>query len=152
MNGQDSIRVEVTVIDKPSPPEGPLNVSDIHADRVTLDWKEPLDNGGLDLDSYVLEKMDTTTGRWVPAGKVSADKTSAVVDGLVPGHDYKFRVSAVNAEGQSDPLETDQKVTAKEPFDPPGKTSKPNVDDYGKDFADLSWTPPLTNGGAELEG
>jgi hypothetical protein len=56
------------------------------------------------LENYILEKMDPTTGRWVACGKVDPDKTTAVVDGLSAGHEYKFRVSAVNAEGQSEPL------------------------------------------------
>lgn len=41
MNGQDSVTVKVTVIDKPSAPEGPLEVSNVHADRVDLAWKPP---------------------------------------------------------------------------------------------------------------
>lgn len=72
------------------------------------------------MEGYTLEKMDPTSGRWVPAGKVGPDQNSAVVDGLLPGHEYKFRVSAVNAEGESEPLETLEKIVAKEPWDPPG--------------------------------
>ena len=32
--------------DKPSAPEGPLEVSDIWAEQVKLSWKPPKDNGG----------------------------------------------------------------------------------------------------------
>lgn len=38
------------------------------------------------------------------------------VTGLTPGKDYKFRVRAINKEGESDPLETDGSITAKNPF------------------------------------
>lgn len=38
------------------------------------------------------------------------------VKGLIEGHDYKFRVKAVNDEGESEPLETDKSITAKNPF------------------------------------
>lgn len=68
--------------------------------------------------------MDPSTGRWIKAGKTSGPECSFKVDGLIPGHDYKFRVSAINAEGESEPLETDHKITAKEPFDSPGKPGK----------------------------
>lgn len=88
---------------------------------MTLDWKPPLDDGGLPIENYVIEKFDTATGHWVPAAKVKGNETKATVDGLIPGHEYKFRVSAVNLEGQSEPLETLQKVIAKEPYDVPGK-------------------------------
>lgn len=38
------------------------------------------------------------------------------VAGLTPGKEYKFRVSAVNAEGESEPLVADQAIVAKNPF------------------------------------
>ena len=51
---------------------------------------------------------------------MDGSKTSAQVDGLVKGHEYKFRVSAVNAEGESEPLETAAAIVAKNPYDVPG--------------------------------
>lgn len=36
--------------------------------------------------------------------------------GLEPGHQYKFRVTAVNDEGDSEPLETEKAILAKNPF------------------------------------
>lgn len=48
----------------------------------------------------------------------------------------------MNAEGESDPLETDHKIVAKEPFDPPGKPGKPEVTDWDKEHAELKWDPP----------
>lgn len=71
-------------------------------------------------------------GRWVACGKVGPDQTTALVDGLSPGHEYKFRVSAVNSEGESAPLETLEKIVAKEPWDPPGKPENAKVTDYDK--------------------
>lgn len=38
------------------------------------------------------------------------------VTGLTPGKEYKFRVAAVNSEGESEPLEADQTIIAKNPF------------------------------------
>jgi hypothetical protein len=38
------------------------------------------------------------------------------VDNLQPGQEYKFRVMAVNAEGESEPLEADKTIIAKNPF------------------------------------
>lgn len=40
--------------------------------------------------------MDEATGRWVNAGETDGPQTSLAVDGLTPGHKYKFRVRAVN--------------------------------------------------------
>lgn len=38
------------------------------------------------------------------------------VTNLTPGKEYKFRVAAVNAEGESKPLETEHSIIAKNPF------------------------------------
>lgn len=48
-------------------------------------------------------------------------QTSAVIDGLIKGHEYKFRVSATNAVGESDHLDTIRTTLAKNPYDVPGK-------------------------------
>lgn len=50
----------------------------------------------------------------MPALKTKDPK--AEVENLVPGHEYKFRVSAVNNEGVSEPLEADHSIIAKNPF------------------------------------
>ena len=55
-------------LDKPGKPKGPLKVSDVKADQVKLAWQPPEDDGGEPIDHYVIERMDTETGRWVPAG------------------------------------------------------------------------------------
>ncbi|VDN28526.1 unnamed protein product [Gongylonema pulchrum] len=141
-----------SISDKPAPPEGPLNVTDVHADHATLDWKPPVDDGGLPIDNYVIERFDTTAGHWVPCAKVDGGQTSAVVDGLIEGHEYKFRVSAANAEGESEPLETFGAIVAKNPYDTPGKAGKPEVTDWDKDHVDLIWAPPANDGGAPIEG
>uniref|UniRef100_A0AAF5DMX8 non-specific serine/threonine protein kinase n=1 Tax=Strongyloides stercoralis TaxID=6248 RepID=A0AAF5DMX8_STRER len=150
-NGEDVATVEILVVDKPLAPEGPLVVSDVFADNVTLAWKPPKDDGGEPIENYMIEKLDTATGSWLPATKVDGDTTTAKVEGLIPGHEYKFRVAAVNAEGESEPLETFEKVIAKNPFDVAGKPGKPEITDWDKDFADLQWTPPLDDGGAPIE-
>lgn len=55
-------------------------------------------------------------GRWVPAGETIGPETSLDIDGLTPGHKYKFRVRAVNKQGKSEPLQTGQAIEAKNPF------------------------------------
>ena len=50
------------VLDKPSAPEGPLKVSDVHAKGCKLNWKPPADDGGVPIQKYVVEKMDEATG------------------------------------------------------------------------------------------
>lgn len=60
--------------------------------------------------------MDTTTGKWVPAGFVDPSKTEQLVHGLEPNRKYNFRVKALNEEGESEPLESDASIVAKNPY------------------------------------
>lgn len=152
VNGKDQADVMVIVLDKPSPPEGPLKVSDVHANGATLSWKPPADDGGNPVEKYVVERMDDATGRWVKAGETDGPDTTLPIDGLTPGHKYKFRVKAVNKQGTSDPLTTSQSVEAKNPFDEPSEPGTPEVIDYDEDFVELKWTPPAEDGGSPIVG
>lgn len=93
-----------------------MEVSDIHKDGCSLKWKRPKDDGGEPIEAYVVEKLDPETGIWLPVGKTTGDVPEMKVDGLIPGHEYQFRVKAVNKEGESEPLETAGTITAKDPF------------------------------------
>lgn len=62
--GEIKIPVEIEVIDKPSAPEGPLKVSDVTDQTAIISWKPPKDDGGLMIDSFIVEKMDETNGEW----------------------------------------------------------------------------------------
>lgn len=151
-NGKDSADVLVTVLDKPSPPTGPLKISDVHAEGATLKWNPPEDDGGQPVENYIVEKMDEQTGRWVPAGETDGPVTELAVEGLTPGHKYKFRVRAVNKQGKSEPLVAQQSIEAKNPFDAPGKPGKPDIKDYDTDFVELDWLRPSTDGGNPILG
>lgn len=56
---------------KPNRPEGPLFPVEIRDKTVTLKWKKPLDDGGMPIEGYIIEKMDLDTGIWEPAGEVN---------------------------------------------------------------------------------
>lgn len=61
-----------------------------------------------------IEKLDPLTGQWMPCGESKTPEFD--VTGLQEGKKYKFRVKAVNPEGESEPLEADQAIIAKNPF------------------------------------
>merc|ERR1711911_42705 len=64
--GTDEVEIEVVVLSSPSKPKGPLDVSDVTAEGCKLKWEPPEDDGGEPIENYVVERMDTDTGRWVP--------------------------------------------------------------------------------------
>jgi hypothetical protein len=47
---------------------------------------------------------------------VPGDATEMDVTGLEPGKKYEFRVKAKNDEGESDPLDGENAIVAKDPF------------------------------------
>lgn len=147
-SGHDDASVTITVLDKPSAPEGPLKISDVHKEGASLRWSAPLDDGGVPIEHYVVEKMDMDTGRWVPAGR--SKDPHIKLDNLTPGQEYKFRVAAVNAEGESVPLEAEHSIVAKNPFDEPTAPGQPEATDWDKDHVDLKWTAPVSDGGAPI--
>lgn len=57
--------------------------------------------------------MDTQ--KWVRVGRVMGD-TQCGVPGLEQGKQYKFRVKACNAEGESEALVAEEAILAKDPF------------------------------------
>ena len=85
--------------------------------------------GGSELKGYQIEKMDVDSGRWVPAGEVGPNATSFKCEGLTKGKKYKFRVKAINKEGESEPLESEQAITAKNPYEEPSPPGKPEIVD-----------------------
>ncbi len=117
-NGDDEEFFELVVLGPPSRPMGPLECTDVTSSTCKLHWLPPEDDGGLPVQEYEVEKLDPRTKRWVKIGKVSADKRPLTFDvsGLEEGQEYEFRVTAINAEGESDALTTDCAIKAKNPF------------------------------------
>jgi len=64
---------------------------------------------------YLVEKRDKTSGKWSPVSKFCRD-TECDVGDLAEGELYDFRVSAVNDQGQSEPLVTEKSIKAKHQF------------------------------------
>lgn len=103
---------------KPEAPKGPLEVTDITATSAKVKWEKPEDDGGVPIKEYEIERLDTKTGKWVRVGKVpgNSPNTEFEVTGLNPGSEYKFRVTAINDEGDSEPLESERPIIARNPY------------------------------------
>ena len=129
-SGSCETSADGVVLGRPSKPQGPIVVTDVRAKKAKVHWKKPLDDGGCPVTGFVIERQDTETGRWVPCGEVGPDDTEAEVDGLTPDKNYNFRVKAVNKEGESEPLETDASITAKNPYTVPDPPVNLVIDDW----------------------
>ena len=105
------IQVVFVFADVPGKPRGPLEVSNVTDCSADLQWKAPDSDGGSPLTSYIIEMRPDSRSTWTKAGSVDGATTTFTVPDLKVDTEYHFRVIAVNAEGQSAPLEG--KETAK---------------------------------------
>lgn len=57
--GRCEAKVLISVVDRPSAPEGPVTYPTTTRNSITVAWKEPKDNGGVELTGYRLEYQVT---------------------------------------------------------------------------------------------
>ncbi|CAH8634151.1 unnamed protein product [Dicrocoelium dendriticum] len=147
--GEDTLPLKINVMGPPSPPQGPLEVSNIRADSCTLSWRPPSDTGGSPITNYVVERQDTNTGEWVPVSKFVRAPEYDVM-GLEEGKKQKFRVRAANDFGLSEPLELEKPFIAENPTSAPEPPGVPEVADVDADTVTLEWTKPKNDGGSRV--
>lgn len=93
-------------LDKPGKPQGPVIFKEIRQDRVTLEWRPPADDGGIELEKYTIEKCEPGKA-WVKVVDIDKEVESFCVHKLQQNAEYNFRIIARNAVGVSEPLESD---------------------------------------------
>lgn len=148
--GTDSATCRVLVVDKPSPPQGPLDVSDITPETCTISWKPPFDDGGSPVTNYIIEKLEPI-GIWTKLSSF-ARRTQYDVFGLEPNRKYNFRIRAENQYGISAPLVGDEPITAKFPFNVPDPPGRPRVTDWDSTSITVGWDRPVSDGGSRIQG
>lgn len=67
--------VDTFLIDRPGPPEGPLDVLDLTAQGCKLKWRPPKDDGGSYIKGYVVEMKDGN-GEWKKIGETKDGKAT----------------------------------------------------------------------------
>lgn len=97
----------IYVLDKPSKPEGPVVAKEIRQDRVTIEWRPPIDDGGVELEGYTIEKCEANKKAWTKVGDVDKEVENFCAQKLQQDVDYLFRIVARNAVGSSDSLESE---------------------------------------------
>merc|ERR1712241_1503203 len=137
----------VNVLDVPLKPRN-LNPDEVRAEHVKLSWDPPLDDGGTPITGYLVRYMDIDSGEWATACTTAS--CNATAKGLKPGHLYQFEVSALNKEGQSEPILTTDPILAENPYRPPGPPGEPKIVDFDNKSVTLRWSKPKDTGGRPI--
>lgn len=91
---------------RPGPPVGPIKFESILADKMTISWLPPLDDGGSKITNYVIEKKEANRRTWVPVTN-EPKECLFTVPKLMEGHEYVFRIMAQNKYGIGEPLDSE---------------------------------------------
>eukprot|EP00061_Rhincodon_typus_P018657 g47915.t1 len=148
--GEKSAVVNVKVLDRPGPPEGPIVITGVTAEKCTLTWKPPKHDGGSDVSHYIVERRETSRLVWTLVD-ANVQTPSCKVTKLLEGNEYIFRVMGVNKYGVGEPLDSDP-VIAKNPFVRPDPPKTPEVTAITKDSMVVVWGRPASDGGSEIQG
>lgn len=106
--------INIVVLDRPGPPVGPVNISDVTENSVALRWQPPTYDGGSQVTNYIVLKRETSTAAWSEVSAAAARSLIKVMK-LTTGEEYQFRIKAENRYGISDHIDSTC-VTVKLPY------------------------------------
>ncbi|KAM3877762.1 immunoglobulin-like and fibronectin type III domain-containing protein 1 [Diretmus argenteus] len=142
---------QLIVLDRPGPPEGPVEIVETTSSVIEIKWNPPKDDGGSAVTNYIVERQQAGHNLWTKLGDVSADKTTFRDRNVTHGKNYNYQIYAENPEGLSDALGTADSVMAGILIlsGPPGA---PEVVSASKICINLTWTPPVDDRGEPIIG
>ncbi|XP_039739473.1 immunoglobulin-like and fibronectin type III domain-containing protein 1 isoform X1 [Pteropus medius] len=137
-----SVQAELTlqVIDKPQPPQGPLEVQECRGAGVCLRWRPPRDDGGRPVERYVVDRQQAGRSTWLKVAEPPADSLTFTDAHVEKGRKYTFRVRAVTSEGAGEALESEEVLVAPEAL--PGPPSAPAILSASSRGITMAWTAP----------
>jgi fibronectin type 3 domain-containing protein len=124
-------------------PSAPLSpVATPGNSSVTLSWKPPSNTGGAKIDEYTVQTPNF--GVWTDIASTTGLTYTATQ--LWNGTPYTYRIVALNTAGWGTPSLPVQAV----PFTSPAAPMKLTATS-GKDWINLTWNPPLGDGGRPVK-
>ncbi|XP_033995023.1 immunoglobulin-like and fibronectin type III domain-containing protein 1 [Trematomus bernacchii] len=141
---------KLIVLDKPTPPQGPVDIMESAVTSVEFKWKPPKDDGGCPVTNYILERQQVGRNKWTNLGEIPGSNPSYRDSDVTPGRRYCYRIRAKNAEGISEYLQTEDIPAGVLRY--PGSPAAPKVVSAFKDCINLTWCPPCDTGGTKIVG
>ena len=106
--------VFIQYTDVPGKPDIP-DVTDVDRTHIGISWSPPESDGGSPITSYLIEKKDTSSTRWIKIKETIIDTEFTIRD-LTEGQTYEFRVAAVNKAGPGPFSEPTEPKLCKPPY------------------------------------
>lgn len=79
----------------------------------TIQWQSSENDGGSPIIEYIVEMKEATSKKaFKKLGSTKGNVTDIAVNYLEKGHGYKFRITARNAIGVSDPFLPEEAIVA----------------------------------------
>ncbi len=147
----DTSFVPKSQYDRPSPPKGPLLITDLTKNSITISWGSPRDDGGAAINAYIIERREAIMPQWLRVARILPQNQSYTIASLFENTEYIFRVYAENIEGVSDPLTLEKGVTPRRPLTKPEPCAgRLKVRKVTKDSAIIEWNRPRDDGGCRI--
>ncbi|XP_042563610.1 immunoglobulin-like and fibronectin type III domain-containing protein 1 [Clupea harengus] len=137
------------VLDKPGPPQGPVEIVESSALCVEIKWRPPKDDGGSPVKNYMMERQQIGRNTWTKIGEIPGVPTYKDTN-VENGRKYCYRIRALTEEGNSEMMETDDIMAGTLAF--PGQPAAPKVASAFNDCINLTWTAPGDTGGSRITG
>nr|XP_061786488.1 immunoglobulin-like and fibronectin type III domain-containing protein 1 [Nerophis lumbriciformis] len=140
---------ELTVLDKPTPPMGPLEIVEASSSAIEIKWRPPKDSGGCKIGNYIMERQQVGRNTWKKVGPIGPEAKYRDLD-IDHGRRYCYRIRVETEMGTSELMETEDIQAGTKAY--PGPPSPPKVVSAFKDCINLSWSPPANTGGTSILG
>nr|XP_049590907.1 immunoglobulin-like and fibronectin type III domain-containing protein 1 [Syngnathus scovelli] len=140
---------QLTVLDKPTVPLGPVDIIESSANCIAFKWRPPKDNGGSPITNYILERQQIGRNSWKTLGKIGPEPQYRDLD-VDHGRRYAYHIRAENQQGISEMMETGDIQAGTKAY--PGPPTGLKIVSAFKDCINLAWSPPSNTGGTNILG
>ncbi|XP_037108339.1 immunoglobulin-like and fibronectin type III domain-containing protein 1 [Syngnathus acus] len=140
---------QLTVLDKPTVPLGPVDIIESSANCIAFKWRPPKDNGGPPITNYILERQQIGRNSWKMLGKIGPEPQYRDSD-VDHGRRYAYHIRAENQQGISEMMETGDIQAGTKAY--PGPPTGLKIVSAFKDCINLAWSPPSNTGGTNILG
>ena len=144
------VSFSLKVLDVPAAPEGPVIASHVTNDKITFKWAAPLDNGGSDVERYIVEYCDVNRVFWTVLDE-NCQALVATARKLRKNHEYLFRIVAVNQRGSSKPL-VSKAIAATLAHKKPHAPGTPEIVSFTHNSVIIKFEEPASDGGSKITG